>query len=753
MKKVTFGLIGNPNCGKSTLFNALTGAKQRVGNWPGVTVERKTGSLNYQDWHMNVIDLPGIYSLTVASQETSLDEKIACETIRSGEIDIIINIVDASNLERSLYLTTQLLEMSVPVVIVVNMIDVARKNQLKIDFAALSQQLQCPVVGICANKKKELSELNETLLQVCEQPLPAKSIISYPELLKTTIHHIAKLTSNSDFTAIRLLEGDQHLEQPRTSSLQRELEQSQKELQLHFNEDIDIVMADLRYTRIHQICSQVVEKTHSISKTLTQSIDNLVLNRILGIPIFLGVMYLIFFVSINVGGAFQDLFDIGSQALFVQGFANLLHHFPLPDWVIAIVAVGIGKGINTTITFIPVIGAMFLCLSFLEASGYMARAAFVMDRLMRALGLPGKSFVPMIVGFGCNVPAIMAARTLENRRDRILTIMMSPFMSCGARLAIYAVFTAAFFPNGGGQNVVFILYLTGIVMAVITGLILRKTVVQGEASPLVMELPLYHWPTLNSLLRQTWHRLKRFLFRAGKVIIPVCMIIGFLNAVNLDGSLNIDEASDHSLLSAIGKTITPIFTPMGITQDNWPATVGLMTGVLAKEVVVGTLNTLYTQIGHLQISTASTSVLDSVHQALRSVPENLVALKNGFSNPVLASAPMQSVDQSVLGVMYQHFDGRIGAIAYLLFVLLYFPCISATAAIARELNRGWATFSVSWTCGIAYMVAVIFYQTATVMNHPLSSISWIIGLITLFLLTIMGMRWYAGRDRLELLRG
>lgn len=752
MKTTTIGLIGNPNCGKSTLFNALTGAKQRVGNWPGVTVERKTGSLSYQDWQINVIDLPGIYSLTVTSQETSLDEKIACETILSGEIDIVVNIVDASNLERSLYLTSQLLEMSLPVIVVVNMMDVAHKNQLRIDIAELSRQLQCPVVGLCANRKKELTEFNKILLQVCEQPLPAQSILSYPQPLKTAIRHLAEFSSSSDFIAIRLLEGDQHLGQPRNASLQKELKQSQQDLQTYFKEEIDIVMADLRYTTIHQVCSKTVKKTNSISKTLTQSIDNLVLNRILGIPIFLGVMYLMFFLSINVGGAFQDFFDIASQALFVQGFANLLHQLPLPQWFIAIVALGVGKGINTTITFIPVIAAMFLCLSFLEASGYMARAAFVMDRFMRALGLPGKSFVPMIVGFGCNVPAIMAARTLENRRDRILTIMMSPFMSCGARLAIYAIFTAAFFSKGGGQNIVFTLYVIGILMAVITGLILRKTIVQGEASPLVMELPLYHWPKASTLVRQTWFRLKNFLFRAGKVIIPVCMLIGFLNAINLDGSLSA-EASDHSVLSVVGKKITPIFSPMGITQDNWPATVGLMTGVLAKEVVVGTLNTLYSQIGHLQTTTNTSSVLSSLYQAVRSIPENFIALKNSFSNPVLASAPIQPVDQSVLGVMYHHFDGSKGAIAYLLFVLLYFPCISATAAIARELNRGWATFSVLWTCGIAYIVAVIFYQGVTFAEHPIDSAIWIMALMASFLATIWTMRWYAGRDRLIMQRG
>jgi len=350
----------------------------------------------------------------------------------------------------------------------------------------------------------------------------------------------------------------------------------------------------------------------------------------------------------------------------VTGVTGALKYLHAPAWLIALIANGVGKGISTVLTFIPVIGALFLGLAFLEDSGYMARAAFIMDRFMRALGLPGKSFVPMIVGFGCNVPAVMAARTLENPRDRLLTVMMTPFMSCGARLAIYAVFITAFFPHGG-QNIVFGLYLFGIAMAVLTGWCLRHTVLKGKPAPLVMELPSYHVPKLNSLLRHAGQRLKGFVWRAGKLIVLICIILGVLNSLNIDGTLNSGEGSQYSLLSYLGRMMTPLFAPMGIHADNWPATVGLVTGILAKEVVVGTLNTLYAQVGQMGAS-------------------------------------------SVYGVMAAYFQNNVSAVAYLLFVLLYFPCVSTVAVMWREVGYRWALFSVLWTTTLAYTVAVIFYQ-------------------------------------------
>ncbi len=456
------------------------------------------------------------------------------------------------------------------------------------------------------------------------------------------------------------------------------------------------------------------------------------LNRWLGIPLFLLVMYSMFFFAINFAGIFQDFFDIASTTIFVDGFSHLLHALHAPQWLIAILAVGIGKGINTTVTFIPVIAGMFLFLSFLEDSGYMARAAFVVDRLMQAMGLPGKSFIPLVVGFGCNVPAIMSARTLENPRDRILTVMMSPFMSCGARLTIFAVFVSAFFPHGG-QNIVFLLYLIGILCAIITGFIVRHTLLSGQSSPLLMELPAYHAPRLGLLLQNTWMRLKGFVFRAGRLIVPICVLIGALNAMTM--------SNGHSILANLGEWLTPIFSPMGIHQNNWPATVGLLTGILAKEVVIATLNTLYTQVGHLAVwKETGFHFWAGMQQALQSIPNNIGSLADAFKNPILATAKDSSLTPGMIGVMSSRFDGPVGAFAYLLFVLLYIPCVSTAAVTARELGKTWMCFSLLWNTLMAYAIAVIFYQVATFSLHPAESMFWILSLFGIFVVILFVMK-------------
>jgi len=670
---LTIALVGNPNCGKTTLFNALTGAKQHVGNWPGVTVERKSGHFKAANQTIEVIDLPGTYSLTL-SEAAAMDERIAGEFILQQQADIFINIVDASHLERHLYLTTQLLEMGVPVILALNMMDVLQRRGMQIDIAKLSQTLGCPVLALKAHKGAGIRELKQVVLSAFakQNKKVAALDLPYAPELKTAMTKLADFSSQPP---VLLLESDR--DEP------NEIKVQQAYVKAALHEDADILIADTRYRFIQTLCQQAI--SHSVNKitTWTSRIDHIVLNRVLGIPIFLTVMYFLFLFSIDLGGIFQAFFDHTSQWIFVDGLANLLAAFHAPDWLIAILAYGVGKGVNTILTFIPVIGSLFLFLALLEDSGYMSRAAFVVDRFMRVLGLPGKAFVPMIVGFGCNVPAVMAARTLENKRDRIMSILMSPFMSCGARLAIYAVFTAAFFPKNG-QHVVFALYLIGILMAVLTGFMLRRTLLTGDPAPLVMELPSYHVPHLKTLLLHTWQRLSDFVFRAGKLILPVCIIIGALNS---------GVGETQSLLAKIGQTMTPLFAPMGIQADNWPATVGLITGVLAKEVVVGTLNTLY---GHLSLA--------------------------------------------------QQFDGQIGAFAYLLFVLLYFPCVSTMAAMVRELHRGWAIFSACWNTGVAYAVAVLFYQAATCFSHPVSSACWIVGLATFFAGVIAVIRALALRQ-------
>ncbi|MDD1629958.1 MAG: ferrous iron transport protein B, partial [Methylococcaceae bacterium] len=488
----------------------------------------------------------------------------------------------------------------------------------------------------------------------------------------------------------------------------------------------------------------------------TEKIDSIVLNRFLGIPVFLLVMYAMFMFTINIGSAFVDFFDQSVGALLVDGLSEVLTGVNLPQWLIVLITNGAGGGIQVVATFIPIIGFLFMFLSALEDSGYMARAAFVMDRFMRMIGLPGKSFVPMIVGFGCNVPAIMATRTLENQRDRILTNLMNPFMSCGARLPVYALFAAAFFPVGG-QNLVFGLYLLGIAVAVLTGLIMRHTLFKGESAPFIMELPAYHLPTVRGVFIRTWDRLKSFLFNAGKVIVPMVLVLNFLNALGTDGSFG-QENSNKSVLSEIGRGLTPAFKPMGIEKDNWPATVGIFTGVLAKEAVVGTLDALYSQLATNNSAgsdKAPFNLKEALLAACATVPENLSAIADNLLDPlglnigtvddISSAASEQEVKTDTFAAMQHSFDGKAGAFAYLLFILLYAPCVAATAAIYRETNTGWTLFVVFWTTGIAYMTATIFYQAMTYSQHPQYSLVWISGLLIAFLMVLVGL-WLTGKN-------
>ncbi|MDP3268390.1 MAG: Fe(2+) transporter permease subunit FeoB [Legionella sp.] len=714
-------LVGNPNCGKTTLFNALTGDNQRVGNWPGVTVEKKTGSLHMGGQEINITDLPGIYSLVAHAKGLSQDEQIAAQSVVSLESDCIINVIDACHLERHLYLTTQILELGKPVIVALNMMDIARQRGISINLTELSAQLGCPVIPIQAHQNIGIPELVEAIPNASIQSPVWSLPLSRPlhddlAVLENRLTEEGYSKSLAYYYSRRLAEGDSLPD----TGIKIDLS-SFSEMET----GLDVLLADARYQKIHNMVALTQQKRSDASEHFTAKLDRIVLHRFWAIPIFFGMMYLMFLFAINVGGAFQDFFDISTDTLFVQGPAWLLQRINMPDWLIAIIANGIGKGINTTLTFIPVIAAMFFFLSLLETSGYMARAAFVVDKAMRAMGLPGKSFVPMIVGFGCNVPAIMAARTLDSERDRLLTVMMSPFMSCSARLAIYAVFVAAFFPTGG-QNIVFSLYLVGILMAVLTGFILRNTSLKGHASPLILELPAYHRPAMKRLLKETSMRLRFFVFRAGKLIIPVCVILGGLNAITLNGGINSGDGSTESLLSLMGQWITPLFAPMGIQQDNWPATVGLLTGMLAKEVVVGTLNSLYAQVGHLnEMTVAHFEFWGGLQSAFWSIPNNLSELGSALWNPVLASAAGNEVSQSVYGIMAQRFDGQVGAYAYLLFVLLYIPCVSTMAVIRQEANRQFMWTSIIWSFLVAYAAAVLFYQGARFFTHPQESLMWI----------------------------
>ena len=688
-------LVGNPNCGKTTLFNLLTSSNQRIGNWSGVTVEKLEGSCKIADSEFSIIDLPGVYSLST-DKHSAQDSRITAQEVATTDADIIINVIDACHLERHLYLTTQLLELGKPIIVVLNMMDIAKSRQIIIDEQLLSKKLSCPVVAMQASKKVGLQDLKQQM----SVPSCATSNfkLTYSEDLAELISSTVKKVLQDNCTDARLAYYKVCRELEITESLA-----TQTKLQ-----DIDIAMADTRYTAIHQIVKQVQKNSTRLRETLTAKIDKVVLNRFFALPIFVGVMYLMFLLSINIGGAFQGFFDVATETIFIKGSGYWLSKWHAPGWLTAILASGIGRGINTTANFIPVIALMYFLLSLLETSGYMARAAFVIDRVMRFLGLPGKSFVPMIVGFGCNVPGIMAARTLESERDRILTVMMSPFMSCSARLAIYVVFVSAFFPSGG-QNIVFSLYLIGILMAVLTGFLLKKTLLFGTTSPLIIELPAYHLPTFKSLLKETFTRLRFFIVRAGRLIIPICVLLSIADACVLNVA-----GQDISIIAYLGQKLVPVFSPMGISRDNWPAVVGLLTGTLAKEVVVGTLNSLYSQMAHLnQINFLQDfNFIQDMQAAVKLLYNNLRGLGAALTNPIAASVNNVNLSSTAFGVMSKSFQSKISAYAYLLFILLYIPCVSTMSAIKQEANRKYMWLGIFWSLFLAYVAATLFYQTA-----------------------------------------
>lgn len=761
MSDITVGVIGNPNCGKTTLFNALTGTKQKIGNWPGVTVDRKTGVYQHGRNRVEVVDTPGIYSLSAAS----VDEEVTRDYVLSNHADLIVNIVDASNIERNLYLTSQLMEMHVPMLVALNMMDTARDKKIEIDLDGLSKHLGCPVIPIVANKNQGIETLKETIARAANEKTvsavreiyPAEIQAAVLKLLPLLADQVAIKNIDGRWLAVKLLEDDELAATFVGEDVLQQVAILQKKIEEQTGEEADIAIASAHYGFISRICSETVEKGLIANATVSDRIDSVLLSRFWGIPIFLAAMYLMFMFTINIGGAFIDFFDIFAGAVFVDGLSKFLEALHAPAWLVTVLASGVGGGIQTMATFIPPIGFMFLFLSFLEDSGYMARAAFVMDRCMRIIGLPGKSFIPMLVGFGCNVPAIMAARTLENERDRTLTIMMNPFMSCGARLPVYALFAAAFFPTGG-QNLVFLLYLIGIAFAVLTGLVLKSTLLKGEITPFVMELPPYHLPLPKAIFLSAYDRLKSFMFKAGKVLIPVIALLAFLNSIGTDGTFG-NEDSQNSALASISKSITPILRPIGVRDENWPATVGIFTGIFAKEAVVGTIDSLYSTMDAKETGVTDTekfSFFGVIGESFATIPANLGEIAGTLLDPLglsvgefadtTAAAEKMDVNAATFGSMVTLFGSKVSAFAYLLFVLLYFPCSAAIAAVYRETNLKWTLFSGFWTTFLAYTASTFFYQTATFAKHPAGSTLWILCDIGMFVLVIVILKGLGSRD-------
>ena len=666
MTHYLLALAGNQNCGKTTLFNCLTGSNQHVGNFPGVTVEKKEGPL-LKNHELSIVDLPGIYSLSPYTSE----EVVTRDFILRENPDAVINIVDATNIERNLYLTLQLMELNIPMVIALNMMDEVRASGNSIDVKKLSDHLGIPIVPISASKKEGISELVHTVKKIATGPKkPPMKLDFCRGPVHRAIHAIANIIEDHAqeagypvrFAATKLVEGDRPMQEALhiDPGDQHIIDHIVEDMERDLGTDREAALADMRYSYIEEICADcVIKHQETREQVRSEKMDKLLTHKYFGIPIFLGIMLLIFWLTFSVIGApLQELLENGIGFLTGE-LAHLLAASGVSPWLQSLLIDGVCAGVGSVLSFLPLIVLLFFFLSLLEDSGYMARVAFVMDKLLRKIGLSGRSFVPMLIGFGCSVPAIMATRTLSSDRDRRMTILLTPFMSCSAKLPIYGMITAAFFPQNGGV-VMFAMYVLGILVAILSGLLLKNTAFKGKPIPFVMELPAYRFPSARSVLLHMWEKAKDFLRKAFTIIFIASLVIWFLQS--LDWKLNLVEDSANSILASIGSAIAPIFTPLGF--GDWRASTALITGLTAKESVVSTL-----------------------------------AILTGASS------------DAQLGGILQTMFTPLSAFSFLAFTILYMPCVAAFAASRRELGSWKAAAGTAlYQTGAAYVVSLLIFQ-------------------------------------------
>lgn len=710
---LSVALAGNPNSGKTTLFNALTGANQFVGNWPGVTVEKKEGKYK-GDREIKITDLPGIYSLS----PYTLEEVVAREFLLNEKVDVILNIIDGSNLERNLYLTTQLLELGIPVVIAVNMLDVIEKRGDVIDYNHLSQELGCPVLPISALKNKGIQEVMDKIKEVAYQPFTSKNI--YSEDINEVLSYLRSLlvdkidVSKSLFYSIKLLERDDKI----LSALNIDMDETKiVTLEKKYDDDSESIVTDARYSYITNIIGSCYKKGSTEKLSVSDKIDRIVTNRILALPIFAFVMWLVYYLSVNTVGSAAT--DFVNDNIFSDGFelfgsfipsipelvTNVLEAIGCAAWLQGLIVDGIVAGVGAVLGFVPQMLVLFLLLAILEDCGYMARIAFIMDRIFRKFGLSGKSFIPMLIGTGCGVPGVMASRTIESDRDRKMTIMTTTFIPCSAKLPIIALIAGALFNEASW--VAPSAYFLGVGAIIISGIILKKTkMFMGDPAPFVMEMPAYHLPRVMNVLRSMWERGWSFIKKAGTIILLSTIVIWFLQSFGFEnGSLAMVEDMNNSFLAMIGQTFAWIFTPLG--WGDWKAAVASITGLVAKENVVATFGQLY-----------------------------------GF-------AEVAEDGVEIWGTLAASFT-VLSAYSFLAFNLLCAPCFAAIGAIKREMNnKKWTIFAIAYQCVFAYIIALIIYQIGNLVLNGIFGIGTIVAIVLLIGMIYLLVRPAKKADKLE----
>lgn len=667
----TVALAGNPNCGKTTIFNALTGANQHVGNWPGVTVEKKEGRLRFGGNQYNIVDLPGTYSLGAYSE----DEVVARNFILKDKPDLVVNVVDATNIERNLYLTVQLLEMGANVVIALNMMDEAQERGIKIDVDSLQRQLGVPIVPMIASRQKGIDDLKSKISETAKKNAAEPVKITYGRKIDEVVAPLAQIIKQSasindypaDWVALKLLENDKYI----LDYVSKQAPHISDKAAAYINDltkslgiEPEMAIVDKRYEFIKDVVSGSIIKPKQQIKTTSDKIDKVLTHKWFGLPIFALIMFSIYQLTFIIG---EDILG-GSVAFLLEtlgeNVAAWLEGINVPGMLVSFITDGIFGGIGAVLEFVPLIMVLYIFLGILEDSGYMARAAYVMDRIMRALGLHGKTFISMLIGVGCNVPGIMSARTLDSRKDRMIAILINPFISCGARLPIYLVFIAAFFPNHGG-TVLFILYATGFIVAILMGKLFSKTLFKGETSYFIMELPPYRMPTVKGVLIHMWDKVGGFLKRAGTVIFAVVTMLWVLSIL----PYGVEPYSQASILGRIGSFISPIFKPAGF--GTWQASVGLFAGIVAKEAVVATLGMVYAGVEE------GAELVASIQQAFT----------------------------------------PLSAFAFMIMTLLYTPCAAVIGTVRRETNSWkWTLFTVVYTFLVGWIGAVLVFQIGRLLG-------------------------------------